>query len=156
MEKLTIFDVANVFLKLVDRDKDNYVTPLKMQKILYYAQGYHLAMFDKELFEADFQAWSHGPANPGIYHKYKKYSFNFIPAIEETIPTLTEETLNFLSDIWQTFGIYDGKYLEELTHKETPWILARKGLGYGEPCENVITKESMKEFFKTKLNEEPV
>ena len=53
---LTIFDVANFFLKIVDRDSGTTITPLKLQKILYYAQGYHLAYYDKELFSEDFQA----------------------------------------------------------------------------------------------------
>ena len=126
---------------------------MKLQKILYYAQGYYLAYYDKELFREDFEAWAHGPANEAIYDKYKKYGFDSIPYPNEDIPDIDDETSKFLSDIWQAFGIYDGKYLEEQTHKEKPWLDARKGYDPGEKCQEIITKESMKEFFKTKINE---
>ena len=71
---------------------------------------------------------------------------------EEDLPLMDDELNDFLNDIWQTFGIYDGKYLEEQTHKESPWIEARKGYAPGEKCHEIITKESMKRFFKTVIN----
>ncbi len=151
-KKITIFEVANFFLNIVDRDSGSTITPLKLQKILYYAQGYHLAMFNKELFNEDFEAWAHGPANPEIYDKYKIYGHNTIDAPKEKeIPVFKENIVDFLYDIWATFGIFDGKYLEDLTHKETPWLEARKGYKPGEACNKVISKESMKSFFKAKL-----
>ena len=89
-----------------------------------------------------------------IYEKYKEYGFDSIdaPDISE-IPNFDEKTVDFLCKICATFGIFDGKYLEELTHKESPWLNAREGYKPGDICHEVITKESMKEFFKTKLNE---
>lgn len=153
MKELSIFDVANFFLKIVDRTSGSTITPLKLQKILYYAQGYYLALNDKELFPDEFQAWAHGPANEDIYNKYKEHSFNCIPEPKEDLPDMNEEIIDFLNDIWQTFGIYDGKFLEEQTHKEEPWILARRGYAPGERCQNIITKTSMKEFFKKVIND---
>ena len=152
MNELNIFDVANFFLKIVDRDSGSTITPLKLQKILYYAQGYYLANYDKPLFKEDFQAWAHGPANEGIYDKYKSCKYNTIPMPKEDLPLMDDELNDFLNDIWQTFGIYDGKYLEEQTHKESPWIEARKGYAPGEKCHEIITKESMKRFFKKVIN----
>lgn len=57
-------------------------------------------------------------------------------------------------EVWNTYGIYDGKYLEYLTHMEKPWIDARGNHKDGEPCNNIITKESMRLFFKTKIDYE--
>ncbi len=149
MKEVNIFSVANFFLNIIDRDAGSTITPLKLQKILYYAQGYYLALNDKELFSEDFEAWAHGPANPEIYDKYKEYGCNAIgEPSEEEVPDFNEDIVDFLYDIWATFGIYDGKYLEELTHQETPWIEARKGYQPGDVCNNIITKESMKDFFK--------
>lgn len=148
--KVDIFSVANFFLNIVDRDSGSTITPLKLQKLLYYAQGYYLARNNKPLFKEDFQAWAHGPANPKIYEEYKDFKFSAIPEPKkENIPNVENNISDFLYNIWETFGIYDGKYLEELTHQETPWIEARKGYQPGEKCNKVITKESMKEFFKT-------
>ena len=75
MNELNIFDVANFFLKIVDRDSGSTITPLKLQKILYYAHGYYLANYDKPLFQEDFQAWANGPVCPELFYKTKgKYS----------------------------------------------------------------------------------
>ncbi len=149
-KKVTIFDVANFFLKIVDRDSGSTITPLKLQKILYYSQGYYLAKNNKPLFKEDFEAWAHGPANDGIYEKYKIFGFNAIdePSSNE-VPKFNDELVDFLYSIWNVFGIYDGKYLENLTHQETPWLEARKGYQPGEKCNVVIKKESMKKFFQT-------
>ena len=153
--KTTIFNVANFFLNIVDRESGSTITPLKLQKILYYAQGYYLALNKKSLFNDDFQAWAHGPANPDIYNKYRIYGYSAIdcPKIED-VPSFNEKLTDFLYTIWNTFGIYDGKYLEELTHKEAPWLTARKNCKPGEACSQIISKKSMREFFETKLNEE--
>lgn len=147
-KKMTIFDVANFFLKIVDRDSGSTITPLKMQKILYYAQGYYLGRFGQPLFDEDFQAWAHGPANPEIYDKYREYGSSSIDEPTDDIYNFDENTTNFLLTIWDTFGIYDGKYLEQLTHGETPWINARKGYEPGERCEVIIPKCAMKDFFE--------
>lgn len=151
-KKLTIFDIANFFLQIVDRESGSTITPLKLQKILYYAQGYHLAMFNKELFNEEFQAWAHGPANPDIYNLYKHYGFSAIDKPDGSIPTLDKALIDFLYEIWNTYGIFDGKYLELLTHKELPWIEARGNCKEGEPCSNIIRKETMKSFFSEKIN----
>lgn len=153
MKKYSIFDISDYFLTIVDRDAESTITPLKLQKILYYAQGYYLAMNNKELFPEDFQAWAHGPVNEDVYNKYKDYGCQSIPAPINGITNFSNELIDFLNDIWNTFGIYDGKYLEEQTHKEEPWIIARKGYNPGERCTNIITKKSMKEYFKKVINE---
>ena len=52
---------------------DELITNLKLQKLLYYAQGCVMALTDEPLFDEDIQAWEHGPVVPEIYHKYKSY-----------------------------------------------------------------------------------
>lgn len=126
LKKIKIEDIADVFLRIVDRDSGSTITPLKLQKILYYAQGYYLAMYDKPLFDEDFQAWTHGPVNPKIYNQYKDYGYNSIDYPSGKVANIRDDILDFLYTIWNTFGIYDGKYLEEMTHNEDPWINARK------------------------------
>lgn len=148
----TIKDVAEYYLKIVDRESGSSITPLKLQKILYYTQGFYLALHETELFPEEFQAWTHGPANPQIYDTYKIYGYSAISEPEDYENPFDVDTIKFLNNVWETFGIYDAKYLEELTHQETPWILARGNCKPGEKCTNIITKESMKDFFKQKLN----
>ena len=89
--------------------------------------------------------------NPEIYQKYKKYGYQIIPKPEVDMSFINENTANFLCDIWESFGIYDGKFLEEQTHKEAPWLEARKGYPEVGICHEIISKESMRIFFKSKL-----
>lgn len=151
--KYSILDIADCFLRIVDRDSGSTITPLKLQKILYYAQGYYLAIHNRPLFNEDFQAWAHGPANPKIYDNYKQYGYNSIGYPSGKAKDVKKEILDFLYSIWETFGIYDGKYLEEMTHSEDPWIDARKKANcqQGDSCTEIITKDSMKEFFQIKV-----
>ena len=59
-------DIAKYFIN------ELHPEPLKLQKLLYFAQGFSYAFYDKELFNDDFEAWVHGPVIPSIYHEYKK------------------------------------------------------------------------------------
>ena len=66
---------------LLDRagEKTIKVTHLKLQKLAYYCQGLHLAVYDLPLFSDEFEAWRHGPVVSTLYHEYKKYGEQFIP-----------------------------------------------------------------------------
>lgn len=63
-------DIAKYFIN------ELHPEPLKLQKLLYFAQGFSYAFYDKELFNDDFEAWVHGPVIPSIYHEYKSYEYN--------------------------------------------------------------------------------
>ncbi len=154
LKKNNIEDVATFFLSIVDREAGSTITPLKLQKLLYYAQGWYLGYYNKPLFNEDFEAWAHGPANRMIYSKYKEYGYDTIPEPDYKKNNFDEKTIRFLASIWNTYGIYDGKYLEHLTHQETPWKKAIEE--NGGKYNKIITKDSMKEFFKTKIRENNV
>lgn len=67
-------DVAKYFLSLQGNDAGDAISNMKLQKLLYYAQGFALALLDKPLFDEDFEAWAHGPVLRCIYNKYKNDS----------------------------------------------------------------------------------
>jgi uncharacterized phage-associated protein len=62
--------IAKWFIAWAEAEEEE-LSNLKLQKLLYYAQGHHLARFGHALFEEPIQAWSHGPVVPGVYHEYK-------------------------------------------------------------------------------------
>lgn len=126
--------------------------PLKLQKLLYLAQGFSLALNDKLLFEADLEAWVHGPVVPEVYFKYKEYKFNPI-SLSYEIPELDEETLEVLIYVKENYGKYDSKFLEEMTHNQEPWINAREGLDPDERSEKIISKEIITEYFINLLHQ---
>jgi len=145
----TCYDIANYFIWLAN-DTGSFISNLKLQKLVYYAQAWHLAIKDAPLFEEDFEAWIHGPVIPALYQKYKQFGWK--PILEEVqFPHLPEETRQFLDDVAAEYFSCDGYYLERMTHVETPWIEARKGLPIDSPGNEIITKDSMKRYFATRV-----
>jgi len=97
---------------------------LKLQKLLYYAQGYHLARFEGPLFSESLQAWSHGPVVEKVYHTFKKFGSADLaldPEDDFDWPQVDEETTQFLIHIWEEFGSLAAWRLRDMTHSETPW-----------------------------------
>jgi uncharacterized phage-associated protein len=152
---MNIFDVAKYFLSKVNEEEDVLITHLKLQKLTYYAQAWHLALDGRPLFNAEFQAWAHGPVNPELFQQYRVYGYQPIPYPEDFDPSIyTEEQREFLDQIWEAYGKYDGKYLERLTHQEKPWKEARGNIPDGEFCTNVINENTMKEYYRGLIEED--
>lgn len=144
----TIFDVANYFLYRANENDENSITPLKLQKLCYYAQAWNLVWEDKPIFDEEFQAWPHGPANSALYSAYKKYRWTPIKKIKKFDQSVFDaKEIETLDEVWEAYGIFDGAYLEKLTHQETPWVSARDGVKDGAHCNNVISQESMLDYY---------
>lgn len=151
---IPVADVANFFLMYASKDEEaELITNLKLQKLVYYAQGFHLAIFDKILFGEKVMAWRHGPVVQELYNTYKCHGGGQIPLppdAEKSIDKFTEEQRELLSDIYQTYGQYTAWRLRDMTHEEAPWLEAdRKRKNLDDNIE--ITKEALKDFFKTRL-----
>ena len=152
-----IIDVAKYFLNKLNAEPESSITPLKLQKLCYYAQAWSMVWDDKELFKEDFQAWAHGPANPRLYDLYKGYRLRPIEIPEEIdLSKFSEAQIETMNIIWNEYGIYDGKYLERLTHQEQPWIEARGNCKDGQKCDTIISKESIREYFSRLYESEEV
>ena len=145
---LSAKDVARFFRKK-GSDEDDDITNLKLQKLLYYAQGFHLALFGKPLFEEDIKAWTHGPVVPEVYHKYKKYGKNPLPVegVDDVMKNLTDDQIDFLYEIWSVFGQYSPWKLRDMTHQEKPWMDHEKDA-------SVISKDELKDYFSTRVEED--
>ena len=120
--------------------------PLKLQKLLYLAQGYSYAFYDRPLFNDEMEGWVHGPVVPSVYRVYSKYGFNPITTSYE-IKELDSEALDVLNYVIDKYGKYDAKYLEELSHNQDPWIYSREGLDPDERSDKTISKESISNYF---------
>lgn len=129
------------------------VTPLTLQKLLYYIQGNYVAIYDKPLFDAPCEAWVHGPVYRNVYNLFRDFKYNpidddrFVPLKESALP-LIPEAKEVVDRVLDTFGMYSGKVLESITHKETPWLDARKGFLPEETSHAEISLDAMKEYFK--------
>ena len=137
-------NIANYFLQLAHGSSDGSdVTNLKLQKLLYYAQGFYLAVYDKPLFEEQIEAWEYGPVVPEIYHSFKTSGADILPKPERT-ENLDYDASELLSEVFAVYGQFAPWRLVELTHSEPPWKSAFKGSG-------IISGDSMRSYFKTQL-----
>src|SRR5580693_3570184 len=132
------------FLLVECRERGDVLTNLKLQKLLYYAQAWYLALRGKELFAEEFQAWVHGPALPSQYQRFKKFEWR--PIVQEGIsrPKVKDpDILAHLIEIVDVFGVETASALEMMTHNEKPWQEARKGIPIDQVSKQIISKESM-------------
>jgi uncharacterized phage-associated protein len=115
--------VAKWFIAWAEAEDDE-ISNLKLQKLLYYAQGHHLAERHRPLFADQIQAWSHGPVVPTVYHAYKDCGRASIELPQDDPFTWDEvdgDTADLLSQVWNTYGGYSAGRLRNMTHGETPW-----------------------------------
>lgn len=120
-------DVARFFIDLAARQNDaemgDLMTNLRLQKLLYFAQGWHLARFSRPLFEAPLKAWSFGPVVPEVYHAYKSNGRSGI-AEKFDLPadTFTDSELELLLDVAREYADFSTSALVALSHKpDAPW-----------------------------------
>lgn len=136
---------------------------LKVQKLIYYAQAYHLAYFDEPLMDELFEAWVHGPVSRTLYNALKDISIlhteiEYEQGEGERHPnsiieeSLTEEQIELITDVFQELSTWKSSELEEASHSEKPWIEARIGYGPGDSCNVPINENTMRVFYKSKLN----
>ena len=114
-------EVARYFLSLTDEDAGELISNLKLQKLLYYAQGFHLAIFGGPLFPESIEAWQHGPVVPEVYRYFHGQGSAHIEPEACSLDCFSEEKIEFLDDIYCSFGQYAAWKLREMTHEEPPW-----------------------------------
>lgn len=116
--------VSDYFIRRSDLEAGDVMTHLKLQKLLYYAQGWHLALKDAPLFADRIEAWQHGPVCPVVWTRFRESGWNPIPpevCQTDSEQDLQPETFSFLGEVWDAYGQFTAKRLEEMTHEEPPW-----------------------------------
>jgi uncharacterized phage-associated protein len=140
---MTTADAVADYLIALAHQRGESVNNLKLQKLLYYAQAWHLALRDEPLFREKFQAWIYGPAVPCVYRRFEPFGWRDIPA-PETAPPFTGETREFLDELAAEYMPLDEFTLEDLARREVPWLNARGGLPPEEPCSTEISEVEMR------------
>lgn len=120
-----------------------YITPLKLQKLLYYVQGMALCIFGKPAFRNKICAWSYGPVVEEIYHKYKIKGKRPI-ATPKDVKNISEGLSNIIDIVIEGYGKYNAGSLIDLTHEESPW----KDVA----IDMEITQDSIREYFNKVYN----
>jgi uncharacterized phage-associated protein len=148
---LKALDVAHWFINGVDRDSGEAITHLKLQKLLYFAQAYHLANFNRPLFAEDFEAWAHGPVVTDVWHKMKEHGWNSIPPVKDARPITDAGITSYLEAVNGKFGSFDAKHLEAITHKHLPWKEARGNLPPEASSNALIGKRTIRDFYAPRI-----
>ncbi|MBQ1735086.1 MAG: DUF4065 domain-containing protein [Lachnospiraceae bacterium] len=149
-----LFSVSNQMLRVIAYIFKSLeeVTPLMLQKLLYFIQGIYSALYGEPLFVEECRAWIHGPVYPEVYELFKDFKYNPIDdvrfALFEGMETgLTAQEKRVVDLVVNTFGMYGGKTLEKITHNETPWIEARNGYEEGIPSNELLSKEQIMNYY---------
>lgn len=137
-------DVANVFLKLSDPDSGDTLTNLKLQKLVYYAQGFHKAIYGSPMFNEKILHWEHGPVVRELYDALKGYKKDSVPVPEKfEAKMFTKDQLDLIEEINRVYGQFSAWKLRDMTHAEDPWKNTAK--------DEEITLDILGKYFKTQL-----
>lgn len=140
--------IANYFLTR------SALTPKKIQKIVYYAYSWFIALNNENaneitnvLFNERPEAWLHGPVFPNLYNHFREFNWHEVPRIEREIVFENSDINDFLDNIWNVFGELSADELEYMTHQELPWINARKNVNSSDPSNNPMSLEDIFNFY---------
>lgn len=141
------FDIAQYFLAQTSEDAGDLISNLKLQKLVYYAQGFSLALHETPLFAEPIEAWLHGPVVPELYQRYKTYGSGHIPHPEGfDLNSFSHRERELLDEVYEFYGQYSAWRLRQLTHAETPWKQS-----YRDGCNQLICHDLMHRFFLTQI-----
>jgi len=135
-------DVANYFLSM--EGEEGEISNLKLQKLVYYAQGFSLALLHEPLFNEQIEAWMHGPVVPSLYRRFSQFGSQNIPPppnFDDSVFNRNQRRL--LDDVFSVYGQYSAWKLRQLTHEEDPW---RDNYEEGE-FSRMIPQSEMESYF---------
>jgi uncharacterized phage-associated protein len=119
---ITAIQAAEYLLTLDDSSGGDLTSHLKLQKLLYYAQGVHLALHNRPLFTDKIEAWQHGPVCPTVYRKYRDCTLGQLPVPANFDPSaLPRSARATLDEVHTVYGQFSAWRLREMTHSEPPW-----------------------------------
>lgn len=99
----------------------DFISNLKLQKLLYYAQGIHLALYGEPLFGDSIVAWQYGPVVEAVYQEYKSNGADGIKEFKNPEENFSDTEENVLQFTQKAFGQFSAWKLADMTHEETPW-----------------------------------
>jgi uncharacterized phage-associated protein len=122
---------------------------MKLQKLVYYAQAWHLAVEGHALFAEEEEAWAYGPVVYRLYERHRRcLVLSRVPDGDvERAQGAEKESLQVIRAVWDHYGCMNGAQLSRLTHQEAPWREARERVVLGESSRRIISKQAMQDFY---------
>lgn len=145
--KLSCHEVAQYFLAQMDEDAGDLISNLKLQKLVYYAQGFALALYGRPLFPERIEAWTDGPVVPELYHEYRGHGSDSIPYPGEAdLSVYDAQTRELLDEVYAVYGQFSAWKLRDMTHSEPPWC--------DTPSGQEIQHDDLMSYFATRVARE--
>lgn len=144
--------IANQFIERAKRDGVT-LTNMQLQKLVYIAHGWALALLDHGLIYEPVEAWQWGPVIPSLYYKLSHYGAG---EVTSPIPMLDSQTIDPLDDalvecVWKSYGRMSGFKLSTITHqKNTPWSRTVKDFG----LRSVIPESYIRDHYRHLYDEQ--
>lgn len=157
--------IANYFLAKA-REANRELTPMKLQKLVYFAQGWHLAVRNESLIDEQVEAWPYGPVIPTLYREFREFGdrpitfeatdcvpngrggLRFVRPSVDDQPHVAEFTKLFLDRIWDVYGAYSAIQLSNMTHKSgSPWDQVREEHAGQIPRGTDIPRSTITRYF---------
>lgn len=129
MPPYSAVEIANYFLQTSGFN----ISPMKVQKLVYYAHAWHLALHGTPLIQEQVEAWRYGPVIPNLYTELRAYGNNLVTRLIDELsyedlefhPVAIPEddhTLDHLNSIWDSYGDFSATRLSNMTHiAGSPW-----------------------------------
>lgn len=144
----TMVDVRVVAQYLLSKESMSHK---KLEKLCYYAQAWYLANYGNPLMPNMFEAWVHGPVSPDLYSQYRGWGWSNIPMQKDNTIEFAPCELELINKVYDTYGSYTADELEALTHKEEPWLNARRGCSPSEYSRNPISMIKMRDYYGERI-----
>lgn len=143
----TALNVAKYILLIADDDDGDLISNLKLQKLLYYCQGFSLAILGRELFSAKMKAWQHGPVVPEVWQAYRDAGSGQIPPPSDfDANSISVEERNLINEVYAVYGQFSASKLRNMTHAEPPWA--------DTDLNGIITNAKLVEYFSTQVKDD--
>jgi uncharacterized phage-associated protein len=125
--------VANYFLDLAEAE-GKQLSPMQLQKLVYFAHGWYLALTGQLLVNEHVEAWKFGPVFPSLYQAFKQYGGGPIlgrapkPDTDtDSVTVISEADKRILRRVWEVYGSWSAEQLSQLTHLPNgPWHKTRR------------------------------
>lgn len=155
---MSVFSVIRELVKLsFEEEQYDPLNPLRVQKLLYFAEAWSLEILDRSLFQEPIQAWKFGPVVPSVYHEYKPLERSTIPfEAVEMYADLDPKLAAVVRASWDYYRDFAVHALVDMTHREMPWLRARDSLPRDAKCDRPILREWIRETYHRRERPAPL
>jgi uncharacterized phage-associated protein len=141
----SVHDVASAIV-----EETGEVTAMKLEKLVYYCQCWHLARYKKTLFDEPIEAWRQGPVVPALYQRHRgQYHISSWPLGDSS--TLNEEAWQVVRWVVASYGDFSPVQLSRMTHAEIPWRAARGALPDSAIGNDEIRPDLMANYYSRQI-----